>query len=95
VTQHDWPAGPTGNVPVGTIIDTGTIEGTPFVSIPPAPNCMALDDAAYSVLAQLYPAWMILSDVIFGPGQVTNIQLGTGSLLNGQHNRSVANVRTR
>jgi hypothetical protein len=63
ITRQGWAAGPQGFVPAGTIIDTSTLEGTPFVSINPPPGAQALDQAAYDVLAQLYPANVIMSDV--------------------------------
>ena len=64
ITRRGFPAGPTGFVEAGTIIDTSQLQWTDFVSISPPPNAMAIDQSAYDVLAQLYEAWMILS----GPG---------------------------
>jgi hypothetical protein len=37
----------------------------------------------------------VASAAAFAPSHVTNVQLGTGSLLNGQHNNPVANFRTK
>jgi hypothetical protein len=34
----------------------------------------------------------VASASAFAPSTITNVQLGTGSLLNGQHNRGVTNV---
>ena len=35
------------------------------------------------------------SAAAFAPSQITNVQLGTGSLLNGVHTNPVANFRAR
>jgi hypothetical protein len=48
-------------LPPGTEVDTSLVEFTQFAMQPPPPGAQALDQAAYDVLAQLYPANVIMS----------------------------------
>jgi hypothetical protein len=61
IPSRGWAAGPTGFVEGGTVIDTSQLARTAFTAIPPPPGALAIDQAAYDVLAQLYPAWAIYS----------------------------------